>query len=192
MKGLLLKGQQKNYFIKKAVWLHLASTELLQNESERCRNPITDEGWCSRQPAAEVQQQHRDQHMVCPPKHPGVPSLQKPLAPSPLAHWWLEYRSAQRHGKQLRSVLQTRVDKRSALNSQQSWPRKDVREPHSGSLSCAGLLPTSTSWCLCGRSSPNKTAWILGSCLWQGEQTQASSWFERVGHSCSFGFEFTH
>lgn len=77
-------------------------------------------------------------------------------------------------------------------NSQQSQPRKDVREPHSGSLSHDGLLSTSAPRCLCGSSSPNKPTWILDSCLWRGEQTQAFSWFERVGHSCSFAFEFTH
>ena len=75
-------------------------------------------------------------------------------------------------------------------NSQQSQPCKDFREPHSGT--CVGLLPTSTSQCLCGSSSPNKSISILASCLWRGEQTQAFSWFETAGHSCSFTFEFTY
>lgn len=77
-------------------------------------------------------------------------------------------------------------------NSQQSWPCKDFRKTHSGSLSCVGLLPTSTSPCLCGSSPPNKPAWILANCLSWDEQTQAFSWYERVGHSCSFAFEFTY
>lgn len=65
------------------------------------------------------------------------------------------------------STLRTSLDKCSALtNSQQSWPLKDFRETHSGSLSCAGLVPTSTSCCLCGSSSPKKPTWIPASCPW--------------------------
>lgn len=144
--GILLKGQQKQLFHKQgsltASCQHKASSKQASEvqESHNGRRMLLIRA------TTEVQQQHQVT-MVCLLKHPGIPSLQKPLAQKTFSSSMLVI------GIQICSGTweATRVyykpvsiDAVLWTNSQQSWLRKDFREPHSGSLSCVGLLPTST------------------------------------------------
>lgn len=182
-----LKKPQTHYFINKAVWVHLTSTELHQNQPARCRNSITNEGCCSREPAVEISGSVH-----------GVPSK------TPRCFQPLEI-SAQRALLSGTLVIEPQI----CSGTQEATPAyhklvwinavlwtanspDHFMEPHRGYLSCAGLVPTSTSCCLCGSSSPKKPTWILASCPWHGGQLQAFSWSERLEHNCSFAFEFSH